>query len=144
MSDQLTQHPLLEKVQGDLGGDVQQVAMFQRVGAHEAQHVMSKVSPLAGMFMRSRGKKKAGGLPNMGIFVLTSDSFQAYSTKGGGMNMTVKEEADSWPRAGLSFTTEEKGKKQIVTVQPAGGEPFKVETMMYYEPMMEEIIAAVG
>lgn len=143
-SNNLTQHPLVGTLREQLGEEVLQATMFQRVGADTARHVISHSSPLAGLALRFIGKKRAGGLPNMGILVVTPDKVKAYSTKGGGFKMRAKEEAAVWDRTGLRVNVEQKGGVKRITLEsPAVGEKVTIESLRGYEQMTDELVSLI-
>lgn len=142
--DKSSDHPLLGNMREQFGDEVKQAIIFQRAGADTARYVTSHSSPLAGLLMRFAGKKRAGGLPNMGILTITSDMIRAYSTKGGGMRMRAKEEAAQWERAAIRASMEKKGGAQRMTLEsPVEGEKVTIEVMRGYEPMAEEIVGLI-
>ncbi len=143
-SSQFTVHPLLENVRKSTDSEALQATMFQRVDANLAAHTMSKISPLAAMALRFRGKKKAGGLPNMGILTITPTSIRAYSCAGGGASMRPKEEVAVWQRADLQMEIEEKsGSRRLTLRSNREDESVTVEALQGFEQMTDEIMRAL-
>ena len=146
---ELTQHPLIEGVESVTGEPVRQAIFFQRVDADTARHIISKGHGsgggglLPGMIFRLIGKKKAGGLPNMGILAVTDDKVRAYKIKSFGPSFKPKEEVAVWDRAGLTASIEVKGKltktTRLTLESAAEGEKATVEVMRGYEQMAEEL-----
>ena len=69
---------------------------------------VGKVSPLAGMFVKSAGKKKAAGYPSNVMVTITPSKVHIFSFKHKRSGAEVKQPVDVWDRSTMRVSTEDK------------------------------------
>jgi hypothetical protein len=100
------------------GEEVVSAAAFRRGGA-SASMVASKAQ-LGGIVyagIKMLNKKKAGGLPERVMLVVTPDKLYAFNFGFKGRDYKIKDEAAVWDRAGLKISTERKTGMTALTIE---------------------------
>lgn len=125
------------------GEEVVAAAPFRRGGA-TASMVASKV-PVGGIVyagIKMMRKKKAGGLPERVMLVLTPTKLYALNFGFKGRDYKIKEEVAVWERAGLRISTELKTGMTALTIEsPAEGEKATlVGVGVKDDPLSQELI----
>jgi len=128
------------------GEAVLAAAPFRRGGA-TASMVASKV-PVGGVIyagIRLARKKKAGGLPERVMLVLTPTNLYALNFGFKGRDYKIKEEVAVWDRAGLRISTEHKTGMTALTIEsPAEGEKATLVGIgVKDDPLSQELIEAL-
>ena len=106
------------------GEEVLSAAAFRRGGA-AASMVASKAQLGAAVYagIKMFNKKKAGGLPERVMLVVTPDKLYALNFGFKGRDYKIKGEAAVWDRPGLKASTERKSGMTALTIEsPAEGE----------------------
>ena len=95
--------------------------LFHRTGFLPSYGV-SKVSPLAGMVMRTINKKRAAGFPTAFVLALTPTKLYAFEHrfKGRTREQSLKDELAVWDRAGLEVSWKESTMDTTVTIASPG------------------------
>lgn len=128
------------------GEEVVSAAAFRRGGA-SASMVASKAQ-LGGIVyagIKMLNKKKAGGLPERVMLVVTPDKLYAFNFGFKGRDYKIKGEAGVWDRAGLKISTERKTGMTALTIEsPAEGEKATlVGVGVKDDPISQELIGAL-
>lgn len=128
------------------GEDVLSAAAFRRGGA-SASMVASKAQ-LGGIVyagIKMLNKKKAGGLPERVMLVVTPDKLYALNFGFKGRDYKIKGEAAVWDRAGLKFSTERKTGMTALTIEsPTEGEKATlVGVGVKDDPISQELIGVL-
>jgi hypothetical protein len=128
------------------GEEVVSAAAFRRGGA-AATTVASKAQ-LGGIVyagIKLFNKKKAGGLPERVMLVLTPDKLYAFNFGFKGRNYKIKDEAAVWDRRGLKVSTERRSGMTALTVEsPAEGEKATlVGVGVKDDPISQELISTL-
>ena len=109
-------------VEQKVGARVIAFLPFHRTGSVGALAV-SRVSPLAATAIRLVGKKKAGGLPQNFVLVLTEAKLYAYQSKTRRASFELTDELAVWDRAAIQLSTKETTLAMQLTIEsPAEGE----------------------
>ena len=101
------------------------------------------VSNAAGYVMRASAKKKAGGLPHIGLYALTPTALHVFEGKPKGFGFKIKKHVASFPRAGFGA---ERGEGKItdkVVLTLDDGEQIALESMKGSGGFNDEIIDAL-
>ena len=104
--------------------DVLAAAPFRHGGA-ATRYAISKLQLGGIAYAASKllSKKKAGGLPDQLMLVVTPTKLYAFTYKFKGRNYKIKDEAAVWERAGLRVGTDDSGGMTALTIEsPAEGE----------------------
>jgi hypothetical protein len=125
---------LKEAVQPHVPAPVEAVGMLQPAGTWGSFGV-GYVSPLAGMFMRSKANKRAGGLAKdtftgtkMAMLAVTADRVYAFKAKPSGRNWKVQEQVGEWARNDLRVTaTPGKLTTKVAIDVVSSGDHFELE-----------------
>jgi hypothetical protein len=106
------------------GEEVLAAAAFRRGGA--AASMVASKAQLGGIVyagIKMLNKKKAGGLPERVMLVVTPDKLYALNFGFKGRDYKIKSEAGVWDRAGLKVSTDRKSGMTALTIEsPAEGE----------------------
>ena len=96
--------------------------LFHRAGSFPLSYGVSKVSPLAGMIMRTVNKKRAAGFSNAFVLALTPTKLYAFEHKfkGRTREQSLKDELAVWDRAGLVVDWKETAMNMTVTIASPG------------------------
>ena len=92
--------------------------LFYRTGGY-AGLALGPLSPLAAIVARTIGKKRAGGLPNQFLLVVTPTRVHALKCKPG-TKAKVGDELAVWDRAGLDVQVRDAAVNTEVTIESAG------------------------
>jgi hypothetical protein len=110
------------------GERVEAAWLFYRTGGY-AGMALGPLSPLAGIIARTIGKKRAGGLPNQFLLVLTPEKLYALKCKPSARKAKVGNELAVWDRAGLQIGIRDAAVNTEVTIEsPAEGEKIVCST----------------
>lgn len=128
------------------GEEVLSAAGFRRGGA-AATTVVSKAQ-LGGLVyagVKLFNKKKAGGLPERVMLVVTPNKLYAFNFGFKGRNYKIKEEAAVWNRAGLRLSTEKKSGMTALTIEsPSEGEKATLVGIgVKDDPLSQELIGVL-
>jgi hypothetical protein len=128
------------------GEDVLASAAFRRGGA-SASMVASKAQ-LGGIVyagIKLLNKKKAGGLPERVMLVVTPSKLYAFNFGFKGRNYKIKEEVAVWDRPGLKISTERKSGMTALTIEsPTEGEKATlVGVGVKDDPISQELIGVL-
>jgi hypothetical protein len=128
------------------GEEVVSAAAFRRGGA-SASMVASKAQ-LGGIVyagIKMLNKKKAGGLPERVMLVVTPDKLYALNFGFKGRDYKIKGEAAVWDRAGLKISTERKTGMTALTIEsPTEGEKATlVGVGVKDDPISQELIGVL-
>jgi hypothetical protein len=87
------------------------------------------LSPLVGVIIRTIGKKRAAGFPNMFLIVVTPTEVRAFKAKSRRMDIKLGDELAVWDRASLTVTVREAAINNEVTFEsPTEGEKVRCST----------------
>ena len=96
--------------------------LFYRTGGF-ASMAAGPLSPLVGVIIRTIGKKRAAGFPNMFLIVVTPTQVRAFKARSRRMDIKLGDELAVWDRASLKVTVREAAINTEVTFEsPAEGE----------------------
>jgi hypothetical protein len=96
--------------------------LFYRTGGF-ASMAAGPLSPLVGVIIRTIGKKRAAGFPNMFLIVVTPTQVRAFKAKSRRTDIKLGDELAVWDRASLKVTVREATINNEVTFEsPAEGE----------------------
>jgi hypothetical protein len=96
--------------------------LFYRTGGF-ASMPFSYISPIVGTVIRTIGKKKAAGFPNMFLIAVTPTKVRAFKAKPRRNGVKLGDELAVWDRFGLSVSVREAAINTEVTFEsPAEGE----------------------
>ncbi len=128
------------------GEEVISAAAFRRGGA-SASMVASKAQ-LGGIVyagIKMLNKKKAGGLPERVMLVVTPDKLYALNFGFKGRDYKIKGEAAVWDRAGLKISSERKTGMTALTIEsPTEGEKATlVGVGVKDDPISQELIGVL-
>jgi hypothetical protein len=128
------------------GEEVVAAAAFRRGGA-TASYVASKAQ-MGGLVytgIKMMRKKKAGGLPERVMLVVTPDKLYALEFGFKGRDYKIKKEAAVWDRAGLKIGTDRKSGMTALTIEsPAEGEKATlVGVGVKDDPISQELIGVL-
>jgi hypothetical protein len=116
------------RVQAKVDEPVLAWSLFYRTGSMGAM-AASYVSPLAGSAIRLVGKKRAGGLPERFMLVVTATSIRAFSFKFKRSGLDVRDELAVWNRAGTRVSFAETAMTMRLTIEsPSEGEKVVCDT----------------
>ena len=102
--------------------------LFYRTGGY-AGLALGPFSPLAAIVARTIGKKRAGGLPNQFLLVLTPTKVRAFKCKPSARKAKVGNELAVWDRDGLQVGVRDAAVNTEVTLEsPAEGEKIVCST----------------
>lgn len=101
--------------------EVLAAAPFRHGGA-ATRYAISKLQlgGIAYAGSRLMSKKKAGGLPDQLMLVVTPTKLYAFTYKFKGRNYKIKDEAAVWERAGLRISTDRSGSMTALTIESPG------------------------
>jgi hypothetical protein len=117
------------------------VGQFQPKGSLGAAGMMMGVSGAAGMGLRAKAKKDAGGLPHVGLYALTATTLHAFDAKPKGFGWKVKALVASIPRANFQATAAAGAMTDQVTLTFLDGTSLSLESMtMGAQGFNEDII----
>jgi hypothetical protein len=106
------------------GEEVVSAAAFRRGGA--AASMVASKAQLGGLVyagIKMLNKKKAGGLPERVMLVVTPTKLYGFNFGFKGRDYKIKDEVAVWERAGLKVSTERKSGMTALTIEsPAEGE----------------------
>jgi hypothetical protein len=128
------------------GEEVVAAAAFRRGGA-SASMVASKAQ-LGGLVyagVKLLNKKKAGGLPERVMLVVTPAKLYALNVGFKGRDYKIKDEAAVWERAGLKISSERRSGMTALTIEsPSEGEKATlVGVGVKDDPISQELIAVL-
>ncbi|MFI5028811.1 MAG: hypothetical protein ACHQCF_07520 [Solirubrobacterales bacterium] len=128
------------------GEEVLAAAAFRRGGA--AASMVASKAQLGGIVyagIKLLNKKKAGGLPERVMLVVTPTKLYALSFGFKGRDYKIKEEAAVWERAGLKVSTERSSGMTALTIEsPAEGEKATlVGVGVKDDPISQELMATL-
>lgn len=102
--------------------------LFYRTGGF-ASMAAGPLSPLVGVIIRTIGKKRAAGFPNMFLIVVTPTQVRAFKARSRRMDIKLGQELAVWDRAALKVTVREATINNEVTFEsPAEGETVRCST----------------
>src|SRR5262245_8140185 len=81
---------LIEICQPQVQEPIVAIGQFQPGGSAGAMGMMMGVSNAAGYMMRANAKKKAGGLPHIGLYALTATALHVFDGKPRGFGFKIK------------------------------------------------------
>lgn len=123
--EQLYRERAQEKVPGE---EVLGAWLFYRTGGF-ASMAAGPLSPLVGTIIRTVGKKRAAGFPNMFLIVVTADKVRAFKAKSRRTDVKLGDELAVWDRSQLQVTVREATINTEVTFEsPAEGEKVRCST----------------
>ena len=128
------------------GEEVVAAAPFRR-GGSTASMVASKV-PVGGIVyagIKLARKKKAGGLPERVMLVVTPNNLYALNFGFKSREYKIKQEVAVWERAGLRISTEQKTGMTALTIEsPAEGEKATIVGIgVKDDPLSQELIGVL-
>ncbi|HKA66442.1 MAG TPA: hypothetical protein VKG03_00905 [Solirubrobacterales bacterium] len=128
------------------GEEVLAAAAFRRGGA--AAGTIASKAQLGGLVyagIKMFNKKKAGGLPERVMLVVTPDKLYALNFGFKGRDYRIKDEAAIWDRAGLKVSSERKSGMTAVTIEsPAESEKATlVGVGVKDDPISQELIGVL-
>jgi hypothetical protein len=128
------------------GEEVIAAAGFRRGGA--AASMVASKAQLGGIVhagIKLFNKKKAGGLPERVMLVVTPDKLYALNFGFKGRDYKIKGEAGVWDRPGLKISTEQKSGMTALTIEsPAEGEKATlVGVGVKDDPISQEVIGVL-
>ena len=110
-------------VEPHVDGEVLAVGAFRPTGAGTKMAISKfQVGALAYGAAHKLGKSKAGGLPGQFVLAVTPEKLYAFKYKTGRKGITIKDEAASWDRTGLSVDTDDRQTTTRVTLEWPDGE----------------------
>jgi hypothetical protein len=102
--------------------------LFYRTGGF-ASMPFSYISPIVGVIIRTIGKKRAGGFPNMFLIVVTPTKVRAFKAKSRRNGVKLGDELAVWDRMGLKVSVREAAiNTEVIFESPAEGEKVKTST----------------
>jgi hypothetical protein len=117
--EQMYRERAQEKVPGE---EVLGAWLFYRTAGY-ASMAAGPLSPLVGTVIRTVGKKRAAGFPNMFLIVVTPDRVRAFKAKSRRTDIKLGDELAVWDRSSLKVTTRDAALNTEVTIEsPAEGE----------------------
>jgi hypothetical protein len=128
------------------GEEVVAAAAFRRGGA--AASMVASKAQLGGLVyagIKMINKKKAGGLPERVILVVTPDKLYALNFGFKGRDYKIKNEAAVWDRAGLNFSSDVKSGMTALTIEsPAESEKVTlVGISVKDDPVSQDLMASL-
>jgi hypothetical protein len=103
-------------------------SIFYRTGGWGAL-AANHVSPLAASAIRLVGKKRAGGLPQHFVLVVTPSKIRAFAFKQRRSDLRVRDEVAVWDRASIRVSCRETALTMRLTIEaPAEGETVVCDT----------------
>ncbi len=127
------------------GEEVVAAAAFRQGGA-TASYVASKAQ-LGGLVyagIKKMRKKKAGGLPEKVMLVVTPDKLYALNLGFKGRDYKIKEGAAVWERQGLRVSTERgPGMTALTISSPAGESATLLGVGVKDDPLSQELIGVI-
>jgi hypothetical protein len=110
-------------VEPHVEGEVLAVGAFRPTGAGTKMAISKfQLGALAYGAAHKMGKSKAGGLPGQFVLAVTPDKLYAFRYKTGRNGVTIKDEAGSWDRAGLTVDTDRRETTTRLTLEWPDGE----------------------
>jgi hypothetical protein len=98
---------MIDSVQPHVDEPVLACGAFSTAGSLTSVGV-GKISPLASMLMRKKGKSKSGGLPTNVLVAVTATKAHIFGFSPRGSHVVVKNKVDEWDRRGMEISTEDK------------------------------------